>query len=106
MGCGIEVFSEIGRLKSVILHRPGEELNNLTPDSLEELLFDDIPYLKIAQEEHDFFAKTLRDNGVEVVYLEDLMAESLKDSDVRESFIRDYLREAQMYSSKDRKSVV
>ena len=49
MGCGIEVFSEIGRLKSVILHRPGEELNNLTPDSLEELLFDDIPYLKIAQ---------------------------------------------------------
>ena len=101
MGCGIEVFSEIGRLKSVILHRPGEELNNLTPDSLEELLFDDIPYLKIAQEEHDFFAKTLRDNGVEVVYLEDLMAESLKDSDVRESFIRDYLREAQMYTDKE-----
>ena len=74
---GIHVTSEIKPLKKVLLHRPGKELLNLTPDSLTELLFDDIPYLKVAQEEHDAFAKVLRDNGVEVVYLEDLMTEVL-----------------------------
>lgn len=73
----IHVTSEIGKLKKVLLHRPGRELLNLTPDTLERLLFDDIPFLKVAQEEHDAFAKILRDNGVEVVYLEDLMAETL-----------------------------
>ena len=60
----INVFSEIGKLNSVLLHRPGKELENLTPDLLERLLFDDIPYLKVAQEEHDAFAKTLTDNGI------------------------------------------
>ena len=74
---GIHVTSEIKPLKKVLLHRPGKELLNLTPDSLGELLFDDIPYLKVAQEEHDAFAKALRDNGIEVVYLEDLMTEVL-----------------------------
>ena len=67
---GINVTSEIGKLKKVLLHRPGEELLNLTPDSLGELLFDDIPFLPDAQKEHDAFAQALRDNGVEVVYLE------------------------------------
>ena len=71
----INVKSEIMPLKRVLLHRPGNELLNLTPDSLTRLLFDDIPYLKIAREEHDEFARILRMNGVEVVYLEDLMAE-------------------------------
>ena len=74
---GVNVKSEIGTLKKVILHRPGNELLNLTPNTLEELLFDDIPFLPVAQEEHDAFAKILRDEGVEVVYLEDLMAEVL-----------------------------
>ena len=74
---GICVRSEIGQLKKVLLHRPGRELLYLTPDRLSELLFDDIPYLKVAQEEHDAFAKILINNGVEVVYLEDLMAEVL-----------------------------
>ena len=72
---GICVRSEIKPLKKVLLHRPGRELLNLTPDRLPELLFDDIPFLKVAQQEHDAFAKILRDNGTEVVYLEDLMAE-------------------------------
>ena len=66
---GIHVTSEIKPLKKVLLHRPGKELLNLTPDTLQELLFDDIPFLKVAQEEHDAFAQVLRDNGVEVVYL-------------------------------------
>ncbi|WP_229117022.1 arginine deiminase family protein, partial [Eggerthella lenta] len=74
---GLNVKSEIKPLKKVLLHRPGRELLNLTPNTLEELLFDDIPFLKVAQEEHDAFAQILRDNGVEVVYLEKLMAEVL-----------------------------
>ena len=77
---GIHVTSEIKPLKKVLLHRPGRELLNLTPDRLQELLFDDIPYLKVAQEEHDAFAKVLKDNGVEVVYLEDLMTEVLEQN--------------------------
>lgn len=74
---GVNVKSEIGNLKKVILHRPGNELLNLTPNTLEELLFDDIPFLEVAQAEHDAFAGILREEGVEVVYLEDLMAEAL-----------------------------
>ena len=66
---GIHVTSEIKPLKKVLLHRPGKELLNLTPNTLEELLFDDIPFLEVAQAEHDAFAQILRDNGVEVVYL-------------------------------------
>jgi arginine deiminase len=56
----INVFSEIGKLKKVLLHRPGKELENLMPEYLDRLLFDDIPYLKIAQEEHDAFAQIFR----------------------------------------------
>ena len=75
---GICVRSEIKPLKKVLLHRPGRELLHLTPDRLPELLFDDIPFLKVDQQEHDAFAQILRSNGAEVVYLEDLMAEVLK----------------------------
>ena len=74
----INVKSEIGPLKKVLLHRPGVELLNLTPDTLGRLLFDDIPFLPDAQKEHDEFVSILRENGVEVVYLEDLMADVLK----------------------------
>lgn len=75
---GICVRSEINPLKKVLLHRPGRELLHLVPDRLPELLFDDIPFLKIAQTEHDAFARILRENGAEVVYLEDLMTEVLQ----------------------------
>lgn len=85
---------EIGPLRKVLLHRPGRELENLMPDYLERLLFDDIPYLKLAQEEHDQFADTLRQCGVEVLYLTDLTAEAVTDEAVRRQFIRDYLCEA------------
>lgn len=60
---GIHNFSEIGKLNKVLLHRPGEELESLTPATLERLLFDDIPYLKVAQEEHDRFAEVLRETA-------------------------------------------
>lgn len=55
----IHVYSEIGKLETVMLHRPGRELENLSPDILNRMLIDDIPYLKIAQKEHDYFAHTL-----------------------------------------------
>lgn len=90
----INVNSEIGKLKKVLLHRPGKELENLMPEYLERLLFDDIPYLKIAQEEHDEFANILRNNGVEVVYLEDLVAESISNNDLKLQFIDEFIEEA------------
>lgn len=90
----IDVRSEIGPLKRVLLHRPGRELENLMPEYIERLLFDDIPYLKIAQEEHDAFCALLRENGAEVVYLTDLVAESLADEEVKDAFLREYLTEA------------
>ena len=94
METGIHNTSEIGRLKKVMLHRPGMELENLMPEYLERLLFDDIPYLKIAREEHDAFCDVLRANGAEVVYLEDLAAEALADENVKDAFLREYLLEA------------
>ena len=85
---------EIGTLRQVLLHRPGRELENLMPEYLERLLFDDIPYLKLAQEEHDKFADTLRKCAVEVLYLTDLTAEAVADEEVRRRFIREFLEEA------------
>ena len=90
----INVKSEIKPLKKVLLHRPGKELLNLTPDTLERLLFDDIPFLKVAQQEHDAFAKILRDNGVEVVYLEDLAAETISQCpDLKQKFLEQFITE-------------
>ncbi len=103
----INVKSEIMPLKKVLLHRPGNELLNLTPDSLGRLLFDDIPYLKVAKEEHDEFAKILRENGVEVVYLEDLMTEVLNQNpDLREKFIRQFVYEAGIKTPKYKDAVI
>ena len=98
---GICVTSEIRPLKKVLLHRPGRELLNLTPDRLPELLFDDIPYLKVAQQEHDAFARILRDNGVEVVYLEDLMAEVLHlHPELTEPFLIQWLTEGNVITKR------
>ena len=90
----IHVTSEIGALEQVLLHRPGAELEQLVPGELERLLFDDIPYLRAAQQEHDAFAALLRQSGTEVVYLEDLMAQALgSDAQVRRRFIRQFIDE-------------
>jgi len=83
----LHITSEIGTLKTVLLHRPGGELENLTPTYLTSLLFDDIPYLKQAQAEHDAFADVLRSRGVEVLYLDQLATEALEDKGVRSRFI-------------------
>ncbi|HDR8521805.1 TPA: arginine deiminase [Bacillus toyonensis] len=91
----IHVTSEIGELQTVLLKRPGKEVENLTPDYLQQLLFDDIPYLPIIQKEHDYFAQTLRNRGVEVLYLEKLAAEALVDKKLREEFVDRILEEGQ-----------
>ncbi len=98
----IHVNSEIGRLKKVMLHRPGQELENLMPEYLERLLFDDIPYLRIAQEEHNSFADILRQNGVEVVYLSDLVSESIINQDVKEQLIKELIDDASITTSRER----
>lgn len=91
----INVNNEINKLKKVLVHRPGDELLNLTPNALDELLFDDIPDLDKAKEEHDEFAKIFRNEGIELVYLEDLMAETIKDNKkLKEKFLDQYLKEA------------
>jgi arginine deiminase len=101
----INVTSEIGKLKKVLLHRPGEELENLMPDYLDRLLFDDIPYLKIAQEEHDVFAKVLRDNGVDVVYVEELLKESIEENEVKEKLIQEFINEAGIWHQERSKGI-
>ena len=95
-------FSEIKPLKKVLMHRPGDEFLNLTPNTLERLLFDDIPYLKIAQQEHDAYANALRAEGVEVVYLVDLVAEALENGGrtVRKKFLEQFIAEAGVTSPK------
>ena len=95
----IKVFSEIGKLKTVLLHEPGEELHNLTPKHLDTLLFDDIPWLPLAKKEHQQFAQTFKDNGVKVVYLVDLVTEALETSEeVKEQFIKQFIKEANINS--------
>ena len=88
---GIHNFSEIGKLNKVLLHRPGLELEALTPNTMERLLFDDIPFLKVAQEEHDIFANILRENGAEVIYYVEETGKALQDMKVREQFLNEFL---------------
>ena len=83
---GIHNYSEIGTLKKVLVHKPGAELEALTPDTLGKLLFEDIPFLTVAQKEHDAFAKLLKDNGVKVAYIVDEAAKVMEDPRVRSSY--------------------
>ena len=78
------IHSEVGKLKKVLVHRPGMELENLIPEYLSHLLFDDIPYLNVAREEHDFFTQTLRECGAEVIYLKDLLTEAVEAAGAKE----------------------
>lgn len=105
MANGLYVHSEIGPLKKVCLHRPGEELLNLTPDDLERLLFDDIPFLEVAQAEHDKFAELLREQGVEVLYIEKLVAEALDAAGSREEFTQQWLDESGLKGKEARAAV-
>ncbi len=101
----ISVCSEVGRLKKVLLHRPGKELENLMPDYLARQLFDDIPYLVTAQQEHDAFAKTLTECGVEVLYLGQLLFEAVEAGNAREELIWEYLHEANIQAEHTARAV-
>ncbi len=79
--------SEVGRLRTVLLHRPGAELKRLTPRNSADLLFDGIPWVERAQQEHDAFADALRGHGVEVLYLRDLLEEALTATAARDAVI-------------------
>src|SRR5687768_6643690 len=104
---GLGVDSEVGQLRTVLLHRPGPELKRLTPRNNDKLLFDGIPWVSRAQEEHDAFADALRSRDVEVLYLTELLVETLAGEEARNHAIeavtgslrlgdtlRDYLRQA------------
>src|SRR5437762_11213227 len=82
------VDSEVGRLRTVLLHRPGAELKRLTPRNNDSLLFDGIPWVGRAQDEHDAFAQALRERDVEVLYLVDLLVEALGSAQAHEQAIR------------------
>ena len=95
---GIHNFSEIGKLKKVMLHRIGNEVEGLVPDNFARLLFDDIPYLTAARREHDRFADILRENGVEVVYYIDELAEALSNQQRKDEFLRHLVSKSDLES--------
>lgn len=94
----ISIYSEIGKLNSVLLHRLGREIEGLVPDNFERLLFDEIPYLKVAQSEHDRFAEILRQNGVEVLYFADEVVKALGAMEARKEFVGEFLRDSDIFS--------
>src|SRR5687768_13540457 len=96
---GLGVDSEVGRLRTVMLHRPGPELKRLTPRNNDKLLFDGIPWIGRAQDEHDAFAQALRDHGVEVLYLADLLASALEVEAAREETIAAVLADPRLGES-------
>ena len=103
---GIHNFSEIGKLNKVLLHRPEKELEKLTPNNFERLLFDDIPYLQVAQAEHDRFAEVLKENGVEVCYYQQETAKALADIEVRRNFVNEFVNMTKDFSESIREAVV
>src|SRR3712207_4793459 len=90
------VDSEVSRLITVLLHRPGPELARLTPRNNDSLLFDAIPWVGRAQEEHDGFAEALRTHGVEVLYLGDLLTATLESPEARTELITAALGDARL----------
>ena len=102
---GVHNYSEIGKLNKVLLHRIGTEVDGLVPDNFARLLFDDIPYLKVAQHEHDRFADVLRENGVEVIYYADEVAKAIEKPEIKDRFIREMLDQSRFSSRGVREAI-
>lgn len=92
----LHVYSEIDNLEAVLLHKPGMELENLTPNIMHSLLFDDIPDAIAAGREYDAFIDVFKKHGTEVYFLEDFVADCLEDKGLRDVFIRDFLYESEL----------
>ncbi len=95
----MQVWSDVGKLKKVLLHRPGQELENLTPRYLEDLLFDEIPWLAQAQKEHDGFAQVLRESGAVVYYVTNLLTDIAGDSEIKSEMIKKHLKASPLIES-------
>lgn len=83
----VGIYSDVDKLERVILHRPGAELDRLTPSNMEELLFDDLLWATQARREHDQFAHEIRSHGVEVLYFNDLLIQALENPQARDFVI-------------------
>jgi arginine deiminase len=90
------VYSEVGKLRKVMVHRPGLEHSRLTPSNAEELLFDDVLWVTRAKAEHDMFCEVMRERGVEVFQAEQLLAEALVKPDVKDWVCAHILSERQV----------
>ena len=95
-GIAPDVRSEVGRLRTVLLHRPGNELKRLTPRNNDALLFDGLPWVDRAQQEHDAFAETLRSHDVEVLYLSTLLIETLANPAARAKAVEDLVSDIRL----------
>lgn len=92
VGFRVQQQSEVDMLRAVLLHRPGVELEHLIPAYLDDLLFDEIPWLERAREEHDGFAAALTSRAIQVLYVEQMMQEILDDPEIRAGFIEAHLQ--------------
>lgn len=101
----VHAVSEVGALKSVLLHRPGSELESLTPQYLDSMLFEDIPFLEQMQQEHDEFARVLSRHGSEVLYVESLLEDILGDRELREQTIDQLIQQSSLLYPSLRESI-
>src|SRR5467141_1416423 len=88
----LHVTSESGKLKSVLVHLPGREIDMMVPPMMAQLLFDDILYGQVAREEHRRFQQIVRFVARDVLDIQDLLEETLEDDDVKELVVRDVAR--------------
>lgn len=101
----IKVSSEIGKLRAVMVHEPGPELEHLVPRYLDELLFDEIPWLREARMEHQGFVEALKSQGAEVLYVEKLVEEVIKDKKLKEELIDEHMKFSTLVDNEVRKIV-
>ncbi len=93
---GLGVYSEVGRLRKVMVHRPGHEHTRLTPSNAEELLFDDVLWVSQAKREHDAFCEVMRERGIEVFEAETLLAQALAQAETKDWVAAHILNERQV----------
>ena len=101
----IDVYSEVGKVKKILVSRPELYFDAVRPDSREFQLVDDVVWAEQAGKDHDVFTQHLRDNGAEVVYLEDLFERSLGDEADRRKFLDEYMTEDFIYDDAKREQI-